>query len=133
MTRECRLCGETKTIELFAKHGSFCKACDAARGRKRNHTPEAQAADRARKRAKYAADPKRELARAKARIRPEAYQRRARAALYLAVKSGVLVRPDRCAECGWVGKPHGHHADYSKPLDVEWLCSICHGKRHRIA
>ena len=56
---------------------------------------------------------------------------RARAALNSAVRSGKIVRPDSCQDCGAVGMVYAHHPDYSKPLSVEWLCSECHGKRHR--
>ncbi len=27
-------------------------------------------------------------------------------------------------------KVHAHHHDYSKPLDVEWLCKDCHWQQH---
>ena len=47
-----------------------------------------------------------------------------------ALKRGRLVRPSTCAECGREAKLDGHHADYSKPLDVTWLCRKCHLKRH---
>jgi len=43
----------------------------------------------------------------------------------------ILVRPEGCEDCGG-RSPHAHHKDYSKPLEVDWLCSSCHGKRHRI-
>lgn len=43
-----------------------------------------------------------------------------------AVARGDLVRPMRCTNCGLARKTEGHHSDYSKPLDVTWLCPKCH-------
>lgn len=50
----------------------------------------------------------------------------------LAVKSGILKPKKRCEDCNKRRKLSKHHEDHSKPLQVEWLCSKCHGKRHRI-
>lgn len=54
----------------------------------------------------------------------------AREKLLWAVKSKKVIRPDQCERCGVECVPHGHHHDYSKPLDVNWLCPKCHGKEH---
>lgn len=43
-----------------------------------------------------------------------------------AIKMGLLVRALRCSMCGTGAKCQAHHADYSKPLEVTWLCSPCH-------
>lgn len=48
-----------------------------------------------------------------------------------AVYRGLVQRRNVCDLCGSSGKIHGHHPDYSKPLDVIWVCTICHGKLHR--
>lgn len=45
-----------------------------------------------------------------------------------AILSGVLVRPNSCARCGRTCRPEGHHEDYGKPLEVQWLCPSCHHK-----
>jgi ribosomal protein S27AE len=68
----------------------------------------------------------RELRRAYRKRYPE--KRRAHAAVYRAVRSGKLVRQN-CEQCG---KPdsQAHHDDYSKPLDVRWLCGECHETEH---
>jgi hypothetical protein len=42
-----------------------------------------------------------------------------------------LVNPKICEKCGSDYYVQGHHEDYSKPLDVIWLCCKCHMKRHR--
>lgn len=51
-----------------------------------------------------------------------------------AIVSGLLIRPKTCNRCGIEPPPcsdgrsriQAHHHDYSKPLDVEWICSKCH-------
>lgn len=48
-----------------------------------------------------------------------------------AIKSGELIKPTSCSECGeGILNILAHHEDYGKPLQVEWLCHSCHGKRH---
>ena len=48
-----------------------------------------------------------------------------------AVKLGMLKRPTECEVCKGNIKIEGHHDDYSKPLDVRWLCKSCHWKADR--
>jgi hypothetical protein len=43
-----------------------------------------------------------------------------------ALKTGRLVRPAACDDCGTTCKPDAHHDDYTKPLEVRWLCEECH-------
>ena len=57
-------------------------------------------------------------------------QRRAQWAVYYALKKGELVRPDACPQCKRHVRVDAHHVDYSKPLEVEWLCRRCHMRRH---
>lgn len=43
-----------------------------------------------------------------------------------------LSSPTNCERCKKKNKKlHKHHYDYSKPLDVIFLCTICHGFVHR--
>lgn len=56
---------------------------------------------------------------ANARAYANVYQRR-----------GKLV-PKPCEVCG--DEAQKHHEDYSKPLQVMWLCRGCHVEHHREA
>ena len=54
-----------------------------------------------------------------------------------AIKKGVLV-PRNCEVCDaeYLFKDgrfaiQAHHADYNKPLDVQWLCQKCHHQWHK--
>lgn len=60
--------------------------------------------------------------------KPEMYQ--AHKTFTLAVKHGRLQRGTTCEQCGSDRHINGHHDDYSKPLEVRWLCGSCHTKHH---
>jgi hypothetical protein len=57
-----------------------------------------------------------------------AVRSRAQRLSWLAIKSGKLQRQP-CEVCG-ATKVHGHHDDYTKPLDVRWLCPLHHRRLH---
>lgn len=55
----------------------------------------------------------------------------ARNLLAYAVKVGKVFKPSACEGCGAIlCRIAGHHSDYDKPLDVQWLCVKCHKEVH---
>ncbi len=48
-----------------------------------------------------------------------------------AIRMGKIIAGTKCEKCGSVKKIEGHHADYSKPLDLQWLCKKCHVWIHK--
>ncbi len=51
-----------------------------------------------------------------------------------AVRDGRIDKPKSCSRCGTFypkRKIHAHHHDYTKPLDVTWLCIYCHVEEHK--
>jgi hypothetical protein len=62
---------------------------------------------------------------------PEDFRKKvsARRIARTAILSGKLI-PKPCVVCG--KEPvHAHHPDYDFPLEVVWLCPVCHSKEHR--
>lgn len=45
-----------------------------------------------------------------------------------AIAAGILTRQP-CEMCG-AAEVQAHHDDYTKPLDVAWLCVRCHHRHH---
>ena len=53
-----------------------------------------------------------------------------------AIRGGKIIKPKNCSDCGAKGDVHkhiihGHHADYTKLLEVTWLCPQCHTNEHK--
>lgn len=136
MNKLCFKCQITKPIEDFYKHKGMsdgylnkCKNCtrnDTIQHRKNNDSV------RNYDKRRYYENPDRQLAIKKTTINwinknPEA--RAAHIKLNNAVKSG-LIKKQPCGICGDTYRIHGHHKDYSKPLEVEWLCAKHHQRHH---
>ena len=56
-------------------------------------------------------------------------KRKAHVILHRAINSGKILRPNICSQCSKECKPDGHHTDYSRPLDVTWICRACHSRK----
>src|SRR6478672_12211906 len=57
---------------------------------------------------------------------PSRAARRAHWRVKYALKTGRLVRPSECSTCGREAFIEAAHQDYTRPLDVRWLCHFCH-------
>jgi ribosomal protein S27AE len=60
---------------------------------------------------------------------PDYVQRKAHYAVFRA--KGVFLHEKPCEVCGATENVHAHHDDYSKPLEVRWLCSRHHAEHHQ--
>jgi hypothetical protein len=58
-------------------------------------------------------------------------QRKAVWTLNNAIKDRRIIRPETCSRCNKTARIEGHHPDYSKALEVVWLCRPCHVEEHR--
>lgn len=141
MNKKCIICSIEKSILEFYGKMRICKICHSARNKKRYEEaikdPAYILRERARSRAyqdktrgmKTKFDPRSHMARWRAEndVKVKA-ETRARDA----TKKGILKSPGVCEDClVATSKLHRHHEDYSKPLDVVWVCPKCHGKRHQ--
>ena len=149
--KTCFKCGAGKPLTEFYKHNGMadghlnkCKECAKSDVRKRRNdnieeyrakdrkrhrdNPERREYNNARSKSWRKNNPLRhaELTNAWRKRNPE--KRSAHRKVERAIKSGRLVR-GLCEICG-SHNVHAHHDDYSKPLDVRWLCPKHHIAEH---
>jgi len=149
MSKKCTKCGETKPVE------SFHKRSDGKGGGRRSHCAvcinawhkQYQINNRDKIRKRQAEYGKSEIGMAKKKLYRQSEKGRvlralsckrhkennpiktkARVATHHARRAGRLIRL-ACEVCG-EPKTEAHHDDYSKPLEVRWLCRPHHIEHH---
>ena len=116
--KKCPSCQKEKPFDFFHKdktrlsgYSNYCKLCKKEKDAKSYSYSEQEKNRKDEWRLKF----------------PE--RKNAQGKVYTAVKSGRLVRLP-CFVCG--DNAEAHHPDYSRPLDVVWLCSPHHRHAHAI-
>jgi hypothetical protein len=140
--RTCTKCGEAKPLDAYYKHpfgkdgrGNICAECTKAyvRQNRAERIEYYRAYDRQRAKLPHRVEARAIYAETHSLApRPEKdpMKKRARTAVGNALRDGKLVRPAECDVCSQPGDLHGHHDDYTKPLDVIWCCTACHALIH---
>lgn len=134
--KHCIQCGKLLELDCFYKHPRMadgrlnkCKICCKKYAKDRRI--DEPAAVRANDRRRAASDQRKawvtEFQRVQRHRHPEKYA--ARTAVSNAIRDGRMTRQP-CAVCG-CKETEAHHEDYSKPLDVVWLCFEDHRKLHK--
>ncbi len=128
MDHRCNTCGGVKPAwDFYQSNGSHCKSCVRARVKARARAnPKVHAYDRARSKTAEKKAAIRKTVKAWRQNNPNAY--RAQTALGNALRDGKIKRQP-CEVCG-AEKVHAHHDDYSRPLEVRWLCPLHHQRHH---
>ena len=134
MRKACRKCGRELPIDQFYRHSmmadghlNFCKLCVRKRVRAHREVNEhVRGYDRERAKTPARKVLSRENTKRWRIANPEKYQ--AETAVGNAVRDGKLAR-GVCEVCG-ATRVHAHINNYSKPLDVTWLCAKHHHRLH---
>lgn len=146
----CNTCGNERESSQFHRRSassdglaSKCKDCQSAYDKGRASLPH-----RVKQRGAYA---KTERGAIKAREAKERWAKKNKARIYASTKRYREENPNKyrahakvayevsrgnltrqpCEVCGCTESIHAHHDDYSKPLNVRWLCSKHHNLWHR--
>jgi hypothetical protein len=123
----CITCEADKDESEFYRNRRTCKECVRRAVRTRARTnPRVQEYDRARAKTPKRKQHIRSVTKRWREENPVAY--RAQTAVGNAIRDGRLFK-EPCAICSET-KVHAHHKDYSKPLEVVWLCARCHHRLH---
>lgn len=152
-TKICKKCGKEKSINDFYAHKemsdghlSFCKECVRKRviEHRQNNIERIREYDRNRPNArerrikeiqaikKNAQRYKKYKEQKKEWAKRNKNKRNAHNKIKRALQKGVILKPDKCQICGKTNcNIQGHHYDYTKPLNVLWVCCECHGKLHK--
>lgn len=147
--KRCTKCGIEQPFTNYHRsrnaYRAACKTCDKAiyaPVKQANRcTEEGRATRTVYRRARVISDAAhaRELRHANKYRQKYPEKEKAKGAVSRALAAGSLVRPAECDVChgnpglGRDGRPliQAHHEDYSKPLEVRWLCVSCHAAEHR--
>lgn len=117
--KRCFKCGKVKPLSEFYKHPQMSDG-------HLNKCKECAKADVSRYRS---AHPDHELSTRLKTCEKNPTHKNAHMAVDAALRSGVISKPERCQGCGRNGSESrlgAHHYDYTRPLDVIWLCQVCH-------
>jgi hypothetical protein len=135
LSKQCKICNLTKKLGEFYAHPASkdghlnkCKECHkaAVKVNYRSNKEYYQEYERKRFRCKERKKKIAEYQRKRRAKNPEKYK--ARMMLNNSIRDGKSQKKP-CEFCGCKAV-EAHHHDYSKPLDVKWLCFICHRREH---
>ncbi len=138
MKKKCFKCNKEKDLNEFYKHNKMCdghlgkcKECtkkDVLKYRVEN-IDRIREYDRQRGKLPHRIKKSAEYTRKYRKIYPLRYA--ARILLNNSIRDGKVKKPKKCSVCNRKTRIYGHHKDYYKPLDVVWVCQICHKKLDR--
>ena len=135
-SKTCFKCQKTLPRSEFYRHSKMgdgllgkCKECAKidTKINRRNHMEFYREYDKTRAKQFHRKKLKAKITKNRRKI-VDGYQA-AHNAVIRAIKNGVLVKQP-CQMCGSKSFIHAHHDDYSKPLEVMWLCAEHHKARH---
>lgn len=131
--KKCSKCGQEKDLKDFVKdkraktgYTSRCKECQnkaASRYRKDNPEKVKESKD------KYKEHNRKAINDSLVKYaKHNKEKKRAHGLVQKALEKGTLIKA-ACESCGKL-EAEAHHEDYTKPLEVIWLCRYCHKQRH---